>query len=216
LALVPNALTLLPGTTATGIPVVTTLTQGIPQPLTLTVTEAPPGVDAGFDNASPTVGGVANLTVSAEPNAALFRDGVLVVRATGAVTHSAALLVQLVASDNDWSLFLSPTAAVLLPGTSQNLTVGGRVTFGSAEPVSLSPAVAGLPPGATASFSPSTLTPGASTVVLTLTASPSAPGAAPSTMVVSGVSPSQPLGHPTTGVVQVNTPPTVTISTPTP
>ncbi|MGO9065484.1 MAG: Ig-like domain-containing protein [Myxococcaceae bacterium] len=216
IALAPNTLTLLPGTTATAIPVVTTLTNGTPQSLTLTVTESPPGVDAGFDNASLSVGGVANLTVSAEPNAALLRDGVLVVRATGTATHSAALLVQLVASDNDWSLFLSPTAVVLLPGTSQTVTVGGLLTFGSAEPVSLSSAVAGLPPGVTASFSPSTLTPGASTALLTLTASPSAPGAAPSTMLVRGVSASQPLGHPATGVVQVNTPPTVSISTPTP
>ncbi len=216
IALVPNTLTLLPGTTATAIPVVTTVTSGTAQPpLTLSVTEAPPGVDAGFDNASISVGGVANLTVSADANAALVRDGVLVVRAAGATTHSAALLVQLVASENDWSLSLSPTAVVLLPGTSQSMTVAGKVTRGSVEPVTLLPNVAGLPPGVTASFSPSTLTPGASTAQLTLTAAPNAPGAAPSTMAVTGVSASQPQGHATTGVVQVDTAPTVTINTPT-
>ena len=34
------------------------------------------------------------LTVSADPNAPLLKDGVLVVRATGATTHSASVLVQ--------------------------------------------------------------------------------------------------------------------------
>jgi hypothetical protein len=214
IAFVPNGLTLAPGTTAT-IPVVTTVTNGSPQPLTLSIPALPPGLDAGLDDSSPMSGATANLTVSANANATLFRSGVLVVQASGPATHSASLLVQLVVSPNDWSLYLSPPGTILFAGKSQVFTVGAQVTLGAAEPITLSSAVGGLPPGVTASFNTLTLTPGTSTAQLTLTASAGAAAAAPTVFTVTGVSTSQPAGHTGGGTVQVDTLPGVAFTNPT-
>jgi Bacterial Ig domain len=215
LAFSPNALTLAPGGTSAAIPVVTSLTNGNPQPLTLSVTALPSGLHASLDTSSVRAGATAHLTVSADADAPPFRDGVLVVRATGATTHSAALLVQLSVAQNDWNLYLSPATAVLLPGTSQVYTVGGQVTLGAAETVTLATTVSGLPAGVTASFSASTLVPGTSTSQLTLSASPGAPGAPPTPFTVTGSSASQPGGHSGSAVVRLDTPPTVAITSPT-
>ncbi len=214
LALTPNTLTLAPGDTSAPLPVVTTISNGAAQPVTLSVTDIPAGLHASFDSTTLNSGGTASLTVSADANAPLLRDGVLVVRATGAATHSASLLVQVANSQNDWSLTLSPSSAALLPGTSRVFTVNGQVTSGKAELVSLNPTVTGLPPGVTASFSPSTLTPGASAALLTLSASSTAAGAPASTFTATATSPSQTAGHTVSAQVQVDTPPSVSITSP--
>jgi hypothetical protein len=219
-ALQPNTLTLATGATSPSLAVVTTLTNGSPLALALSVTDLPAGLHANLDTTSLTVGGAAHLSVSADANAPLLKDGVLVLRATGtggggAATHSAALLVQVVLPTNDWSLAVGPATATLLPGASQLFTVSGQVTSGSPEPVSLSSAVSGLPPGVTATFNPSTLTPGASTSALTLSAAASAPGAGPSLFTVTGTSAAQPGGHSAAAQLQVDTPPTVSITSPT-
>lgn len=215
LSVVPNTLTLAPGETAPPIPVVTTLTNGSAQPLTLGVTSLPTGLHASLDRESLDAGDTAQLTVSADADAAPFRDGVLVLRTTGATTHSASLLVQLATAANDWNLFLSPASAVLLSsGTSQVYTVGVQVTRGVAEEVALSSTVSGLPPGVTAILNTLTLLPG-TTGTLTLTASVGAAPALPTTFSVTGTSASQPTGHSATAVVQVDTPPTVAFLSPT-
>ncbi len=214
ISLSPNTLTLVRGIMTAVVPVLTTLTNGSPQPLALSVPQLPPGMHASFDNPFPKVGEAANLTVSSDADAPLFQDGQLVVLATGAATHSASLLMQL-HPQNAWSLSLSPATARLLPGSSQTFTLSGTVTDGTVEPVSLSGAVGGLPPGVSASLSSLTLTPGATTSVLMLSVSAEAPGAPPSPVAVTGVSASQPGGHAATVSLQVDTPPRVSITTPT-
>ncbi|MGO9830514.1 MAG: Ig-like domain-containing protein [Myxococcaceae bacterium] len=207
----PNTLTLVRGATAV-VPILTALTQGNPLPLTLSA-EAPPGVDAGFDNPTPTVGEAVNLTVSSDADAPLVQDGILVVRATGTATHSAALLLHLL-PQNAWNLVLSPATALLFPGGSQTFAINGNVTAGSAEPVTLSATVAGLPPGVSAAFSTLTLTPGVSSAFVTLSASADAPGAPSTGFSVTGVSASQPGGHPSLASIQVDNPPSVSITSP--
>ncbi|MGO9764320.1 MAG: Ig-like domain-containing protein, partial [Myxococcaceae bacterium] len=213
IALSPNALTLVRGVATAVVPVVTTLTNGNPQPLALSA-EAPLGLHASFDNPTPMVGGAVNLTVSSDADAPLVQDGVLVVRATGTAVHSAALLVHLL-PQNAWNLVLSPATALLFPGGSQTFTIDGNVTAGTAEPVSLSAAVDGLPPGVNATFSTLTLTPGASTALVTLSASPDAPGVPLTAFAVRGVSASQPGGHDCLASIQVDNPPTISIISPT-
>jgi hypothetical protein len=214
LAISPNTLTIAPGDATAPIPVVTTITNGSAQPVTLSVTDVPAGLHATFDTTSLNTGGTANLTVSADASAPLLRDGVLVVRATGVTTHSASLLVQVAIPQNDWSLTLSPSSAALLPGTARVFSVNGQVTSGTAELVSLNTTVTGLPPGVTASFNPSTLTPGASAALLTLSVSSAATGAPASTFTVTAASPSQTAGHTVSAQVQVDTPPSVSITSP--
>jgi MYXO-CTERM domain-containing protein len=222
LAFAPNTLTLAPGATAPALPVLTTLTAaadgGAPLPLTLSVTDVPAGVHASLDTASLNVGDAAQLMVSADAAAAPLKDGVLVVRATSnttpSVVHSAAVLVQVVIPPNDWSLSLSPPSAALAPGTSQAYTVSGRVTAGKAEAVSLASTVAGLPAGVTSNLSTTTLTPGASTAVLTLSASASAPPAALTAFTLTATSASQAGGHTATAQLQLDGLPRVSISAP--
>ncbi|MGO8968536.1 MAG: Ig-like domain-containing protein [Myxococcaceae bacterium] len=214
IAFSPNTLTLVRGVETAVVPVVTTLTNGTPQPLTLSVTGLPPGLHASFDEASSVVGEAANLTVSSDPDATIVKDGVLVVQASGAATHSAALLVHLL-PQNAWNLVISPATALLLRGGSQTFTITGNVMAGTGEPVALSSTVTGLPPGVTASFNSLTLTPGASTAQVTLSASPDAPGVPLTAFGVRGVSASQPLGHGGGASIQVDTPPGMTITSPT-
>jgi uncharacterized protein (TIGR03382 family) len=214
LAVVPNTLTLAPGATAPAIPITTTVSNGSPQPLTLSVTSVPAGLHASLDNFAVDAGDTAHLTLSADSDAVPFRDGLVVLRAAGATTHSAALLVQLAPAVNDWSLFLTPASGVLSAGTTQVYYLGGRVTYGDEEAVTVLPTVSGLPPGVTVTFLNNFLNPGESDVTLELTAAADAPGALPTTFTVTGTSASQPVGHSATAVVQVNTPPSVAIVSP--
>ena len=73
---------------------------------------------------------------------------------------------------NDFSVAVSPTAGSTAPGGSVTATVATATTNGSAQSVSL--AASGLPSGATASFSPATVTSGGSST-LTISTSASTP-----------------------------------------
>ncbi|WP_182897048.1 M4 family metallopeptidase [Microbispora sp. H10830] len=75
-------------------------------------------------------------------------------------------------SGNDFSLSLSPTGSTVTPGQSATATVATSTTSGSAQTVSLS--ASGLPSGASASFSPSSVTSGGSST-LTISTSASTP-----------------------------------------
>ncbi|MFC7642408.1 M4 family metallopeptidase [Streptosporangium lutulentum] len=67
------------------------------------------------------------------------------------------------ASGNDFSLTLNPTSANVQPGQQATATVGTQTTSGSAQSVSFS--ASGLPSGATASFSPASVTSGGSSTL---------------------------------------------------
>lgn len=214
LALSPNALTLTPGASSGPIPIVTTSTSGAALPLVLSITDLPPGLHASIDQTSTTVGDVANLTVTADASTPALRDGVVVVRATGSTTHSAALLVQVVVGANEWTLAVAPSSQVFLPGDVHTFTVSGRVTSGSPELVSLDPVVNGLPPGISASFDTLSFTPGASTATLTLAAAPDAAPAKLTGFGVTGTSASQPAGQVAAGKLQIDGLPTVSFVSP--
>ncbi len=72
---------------------------------------------------------------------------------------------------NDFSISASPTSVSVAQGSSGTSTISTAVTSGSAQSVALS--ASGLPAGVTASFSPTSVTAGASST-LTLTASSTA------------------------------------------
>ncbi|MET8335220.1 M28 family peptidase [Streptosporangium canum] len=81
---------------------------------------------------------------------------------------------------NDFSLTLSPTAGSVQAGQSATTTVRTTVTGGSAQSITLR--ASGLPSGATASFSPATITAG-QTSTLTLATSGSTPAGTSSVTV---------------------------------
>jgi hypothetical protein len=119
IALARSTLGLGPGATSQPIAILTAASNGAPGAVTLSVTDLPAGVHASIDVASLSVGGTANLTVSAEPSAPPLKDGVLVVRATGATTHSAALLVQ---------VDTLPTVSISSPAAGATVTGSTLVT----------------------------------------------------------------------------------------
>lgn len=210
LAFSPNTLTLAAGETSAPIPVLTTVTQtapgGAPLAVTLSASTVPPGLHVAFDSSSIDVGQPARLTVSADANASLQTDAVLAVQATGTVTHSASILVQVIAPPNDWALSIAPATASLAPGGTVTFTVSGQVTSGQPETVALSPIVAGLPPGVLSNFDRTSLTPGSTTSKVTLLATSSAAAVGPTTFTITGTSAAQLGGHGASAQVQVDVP----------
>jgi hypothetical protein len=85
---------------------------------------------------------------------------------------------------NDFSLTASPTSAAVNPGASATSALTTAVTSGSAQTVSLS--ASGLPSGATASFSPASVTAGASSTLTVSTSASTPAGTYPVTVTGTG------------------------------
>ena len=90
------------------------------------------------------------------------------------------------ATANDFSVAVSPTSATVAPGSNATATVSTAVTSGSAQSVSLS--ASGLPTGATASFSPATITAGSSSTLTIATSSSTPTGTYNVTITATGAS----------------------------
>ena len=134
----------------------------------------------GTSMASPHVAGAAAVYLGQNPSAtpAQVRDALVTNATTGKVTspgsgspnrllYTAFMNGTNPPPTNDFSVSVNPTSGSVAPGNSINATVGTAVVSGSAVTVAL--AASGLPTGATASFSPSSVTAGNSST-LTLTA----------------------------------------------
>jgi len=87
---------------------------------------------------------------------------------------------------NDFSLAVSPTSGAVNPGSSLTATVSTTLTSGAAQTVSLS--ASGLPTGATASFSPASVTSGGTSTMTLGTASTTPPGSYTVTITGTGAS----------------------------
>ena len=197
LALNPNSATLAPG--AAPVPVAIDIASaGNPGALTLSVTAQPGGVHATVDHSS--------LMLSLDA-AASVHDGLVVIQATGARTHSAAILVNggaAAAPGDDFSISLAPASLTLAPGgAAGSFTVSTALASGSATQ-SITLSASGIPAGVSGSFAG-----GAASVTVTvgqsatLTISPGASPVAQAQIVVTGKSAAVPAGHTATGTVTV-------------
>jgi Bacterial Ig domain len=174
------------------VPLATLTTSGSASSLKLAVTSAPPGVTGSF-SASPVSSGTSlTLTLTAQATAPAAKDGLVVIRATsGAIVHSAALLVQVggsVTPPSGFSLSVPSATTTLFPGSGFGSIKVSTASTATPLPTLSGFAVSGLPPGVTASFSPTSVTAGGSTTLTLSAAASAASGAGPSPITLTASS----------------------------
>jgi hypothetical protein len=134
--------------------------------LTYSASGLPPGLSinatSGLISGTPTTAGSYSPTVTATDTTGASGSASFTWTVTSAVT-------------NDFSISASPASlAVAPPGASATSTITTAVTKGSAQTISLS--ASGLPPDASASFSPASITAGGSATLQVTTSSSTPPG----------------------------------------
>jgi hypothetical protein len=163
ISLSPTSISVAHGASGTST-VSTAVTSGSAESIALSVSGLPTGATASFSPTSVTSGGSSTLTVNV---GATVTPGTYMLTVTGTATsgsHTATLALTVPTPvTNDFSISLSPTALTVAQGASGTDTVSTAVTSGSAESISLS--ASGLPTGATASFSPTSVTSGGSSTL---------------------------------------------------
>ncbi len=171
----PNSLSVVQGASGTSS-ISTAVVSGVAGTVSLAAIGLPSGASASLSSTSVTAGGSSVLTV----NAGTAAPGVYAIAVTGAegsMSHSADISLTVTAPvANDFSISASPNSFSIAQGASGGSTISTATTSGSSQAVALS--LSGLPAGASASFSPTSVTSGQS-ASLTINAGAAAPGVYP-------------------------------------
>ncbi|MFV2020890.1 S8 family peptidase [Micromonospora sp. LOL_023] len=148
---------------------------------------------SGTSMAAPHVAGGAALALAANPGYTpqQIRDLMVADATSGVVTspgtgspNELLYVGNIVPPTQDFTLAVAPTAGALDPGSSVTATVSTTTTVGAPHTVTLG--VSGLPAGATASFSPASVTSGGSATLTLSTATTVVPGVYPLTVAGTG------------------------------
>jgi hypothetical protein len=165
----------------------TAVTSGSSESVSLSASGLPSGVTASFSPSTVNSGSSSTLTFTASSSAAAGNYSVTVTGTGSTGSHTATLTLSVTAAAaNDFSLSVSPTSASVTAGSGTIATVSTAVTSGSAQTVSLT--ASGLPSGASASFSPSSVTAGSSSTLTISTSSTTTAGTYPVTITGTGSS----------------------------
>jgi len=176
----PTSLSLGPGASGTST-ISTAVTSGSAETVALTVSGTPAGASASLSPTSVTAGGSSTLTVNAGTAAA----GTYTLTITGtaaSATHSTTVTLTVTSVTNDFSISANPTSLSLSgKHSSGTSTISTAVTSGGTQTVTFD--ISGLPRGATASFSPTSVSAGGSS---TLTVNSGSARAGTYTLTVTG------------------------------
>jgi len=146
----------------------------------------------GTSMASPHVAGAAALVLAQNPSFTpqQVRDSLVSNGTTGVVTDPAGspnvllYVVNAPPPEHDFAITVAPTAGSTDPNGSVTATVGTAITAGTAQTVAL--AASGLPAGASASFSPPSVTSGGSSTLTISTGTSTPTGTYPVTITGTG------------------------------
>jgi uncharacterized membrane protein len=169
--------------------------------VSLSASGLPSGVTATFGTNPTTSTGV--LTFTASATAATGAATVTITGTSGTLSHSTTVRLTVnSAAQADFTISDSPTSITVTSGATGHSTVTIGAVNGFTGTVSLS--VSGLPSGASATFSPNTITNGSGNSTMSVTTSSSTP-AGTYTLTITGTSTSPSLTHSTTVTLVVNT-----------
>ena len=134
----------------------------------LTATGLPTGATAAFAPATIPAGSTTStLTLSTSSSVSAGSYPITITGTNGSLTHSVTVTFTVQGAPiPDFSLGVNPASRTVAPGDSAAYTVGLNVLAGFSGSVSLS--ASGLPAGATPTFSPASVTPGAPSSTLTV------------------------------------------------
>ena len=175
----PPTVRIIP-TLSTSVNVATAVTDGSAEPIALSATGLPLGTMAWFSPPSVTSGGSATLNIDTSLASV---PGTWTVTVTGTApsgAHSTTFDFTIVNETIDFTMGLSPTSVTVTHGGSATTTVSTALAGGVPQNIALS--ASGLPAGATASFSPPSVTTLGSSALTVATTAATPPGTYPVTV----------------------------------
>ncbi|MCZ2078833.1 MAG: peptidoglycan DD-metalloendopeptidase family protein [Bryobacterales bacterium] len=174
----PSAQSVVAGSSAAYTATVSALS-GFTGNVSLSVSGLPSGATASFSPSTVAGSGSSTLTINTSGGTAPGSYPLTITGASGALSHTAGVTLN-VTAPADFSLSASPSAQSVVAGSSAAYTATVSALSGFTGNVSLS--VSGLPSGATASFSPSTVAGSGSSTLTINTSGGTAPGSYPLTI----------------------------------
>ena len=178
---------------------------GFTGPVTLTASGLPSGTTATFSPATIATSGSSTMTLSTSASTPAGTSTVTITGTAGSLTNSAS--VTLIVSGPDFTLSAAPSSFSVVPGGTATYTMTVGALFGFTGQVNL--AAAGLPSGATASFSPTSITQAGSSTLTVILASNTPPGS--NVLTITGTSAAG-ATHTATVTLSVGAPPDFTLS----
>ncbi|HVW87059.1 MAG TPA: N,N-dimethylformamidase beta subunit family domain-containing protein, partial [Bryobacteraceae bacterium] len=178
----PSSQTVTAGGTTTYTVTVGAL-NGFTSTVNLSASGLPTGATASFNPASVTGSGTSTLTITTTGSTPPGSSTLTITGTSGSLTHTSAVTL-VVSATADFSVSVAPSSQTIAPGGSTTYTVSVTALNGFNAAVTLG--ASGLPAGATASFSPASVT-GSGTSTLTIGTTGSTPPGS-STLTVTGTS----------------------------
>jgi hypothetical protein len=180
----PFSSTLVPGGSASLVATVQPL-NGFTGDVVVSVSDLPNGISVTYN---PTVihggSGSSTITLSAAATLALGNYTVTLSGNSGTLTHTTSVPLVVNDSVGDWTGYAVQQALDRAPGASAGYTLVATPLNGFTGDIAFT--VSGLPPGATASFNPATITGGSGSTILTVNTSGTTPQPAVYNITVTG------------------------------